>query len=296
MAFLKMKKKVLFIYNPISGANKKKAIPDLVKANLDLDKYSYEIWPTEAPGHAALLSNKGRTDGFEIVTAIGGDGTINEIGNDLAGTNTVLGIIPNGSGNGLARHLGLSLNIKKAIGHINEGKTGKIDVGSVNGKLFFCTSGVGFDAFIGKKFAESTKRGFKTYLKTTLAEFVNYQPEEYSIKVNGVVMKKKAFLVSFANAGQYGNNAYISPLADIQDGFLDVCIISPFPKIKLIGMGVDLFRKKIHKSPYVQILKAKEILLQRVDKGEIHLDGEPFEMGRELSVKILPSALNVIVP
>ncbi|HYG40264.1 MAG TPA: diacylglycerol kinase family protein [Cytophagales bacterium] len=290
------KEKVLFIINPISGAKNKIRIPDLIKKHLDLKQFDFEISFTEAAKHAEKLTLDGIKSGFNKFIAVGGDGTINEIAGVLVNTSNHLGIIPSGSGNGLSRHLGIPLNPVEAIKNINKNKVLKIDSCSLNGRPFFCTAGVGFDAHVGKLFADSKVRGLNTYVKTTLSEFRKYNPDTYKITINDKVYLKEAFLITFANSAQYGNNAYIAPHADIQDGLLDVCIVKPFPKYKIVPIGIRLFKGTIDKSMYLEIIRAPEVKVERTSEGPLHVDGEPCHMGKELLIKLYTQSLGVLVP
>jgi diacylglycerol kinase (ATP) len=287
--------KIGFIINPISGTRTKENIPELIDCLLDSNKFEPIIKFTEYAGHGRIISQKMAEDGYTIVVAVGGDGTVNEVASSLVHTNTALGVIPCGSGNGLARHLGLPLNIKEAIELLNSTKTVEIDYGTANGVKFFCTCGVGFDAHIGHQFAQSKTRGFFTYLKSILWEFITYRAKKYKFKTNDIKFKKKAFLVTFANAAQYGNNAYIAPDADIQDGYLDVCILEPFPAINAIDIGLKLFRKRIEKSRYVEILRTQEVRIKRKTSDVFHFDGEPCMMDKKIVVKSHPRGLKVVV-
>ncbi|HEX3008071.1 MAG TPA: YegS/Rv2252/BmrU family lipid kinase [Bacteroidales bacterium] len=290
------REKIAFIINPKSGTANKKNIPDLVLANLNLKKYEPSFYFTREAGHATVLATKCMNDGIKKVVAVGGDGTVNEVAKALVKSETSLAIIPGGSGNGLARHLGLPLKTVEAIAMLNNCEDSPIDYGTINGFPFFCTCGVGFDAHIGNKFAQSKKRGFFTYVKETIYAFFHYRPKKYSLKIDGERNKHQAFMVTVANSGQYGNDAYISPSADIRDGLLDVCIMSPFPKRKAIDIGIRLFRKTIDKSEYVNVIKGKKVTIKRKKKGEVHLDGEPAIMGKKIKIKIVPLGINVLVP
>jgi diacylglycerol kinase (ATP) len=289
------KEKVLFIINPISGAKNKIRVPDLIKKNLDGNKYLFEIELTKGAGHAQELAKAALANSFNKVIAVGGDGTINEIARVLIHQECTLGIIPSGSGNGLSRHLGLPLNPVEAIKLLNKNKSIIIDSGNINGHPFLCTSGIGFDAHIGRLFAESKVRGFNTYIRTTISEFLNYSADKYLIEADGNRMEVNAFLITFANAAQYGNNAYISPKADIQDGLIDLCILSNFPKYMIVPLGISLFKKTAHKSSFLKILKTKEVKIERSCDGPIHVDGEPIQMGKELLMKVDPASLKVHV-
>ena len=287
--------KIAFIINPYSGTGKKEDLPDLIRSGLDLRLYNPEIVYTKFRGHGTELAKEFVEKGFHAVVAVGGDGTVNEVASSLIHTNTALGIIPCGSGNGLARHLEIPLGSKEAIELINNARITEIDYGTANDIIFFCTCGVGFDAHIGHQFAQSKTRGFFTYLKSILWEFATYRAKKYKFKTNDIKFKKKAFLVTFANAAQYGNNAFIAPMADIQDGFLDVCILEPFPAFKAVDIGLKLFNKRIEKSRYVEILRTNEVRIKRKNSDVFHFDGEPCIMDKKIVVKSHQKGLKVAV-
>ncbi len=287
------KKKILFIINPISGGKSKDYLPALIDKTIDKTKFDYQIAHTQYRGHAAELSGEG---GFDIYVAAGGDGTLNEVASKLINSQASMGILPLGSGNGLGRHMGIDMNVEKAIAQLNTAKISVIDTCTVNGKPFVNMAGVGFDAHIGKMFAESTERGFKTYVIQTLTEFKNYKPQHYKITCNNQVVSSDAFLVSFANSSQYGNNAYIAPDAQINDGMLDVCILKPFSVLSMLGIGFRLFNKTIKQSKYMQTVRAKELVIERQSDGVAHLDGEPMTFGKKLDIKVIPASLKLLVP
>lgn len=289
------KKKIGFIVNPKAGTTTKKNIPELINSIIDLEKFDIDIVYTEAPGHAHQLARKMAEENFHIAVAVGGDGTMNEVASALVHTNTALGIIPCGSGNGLARHLGIPLNIKEAISLFNYHRIIDIDYGTANDIKFFCTCGVGFDAHVGHIFAQNQKRGFWTYVKSVLGEFVKYKAKKYIFKTIEHKFKKRAFLITFANASQYGNDAFIAPHADIQDGLIDVCVLEPFPPLKAVEIGVKLMKRKIDQCRYVQILKASEIKIKRKKKDVFHYDGEPCIMKKKIVVRAHPKGLKVAV-
>ena len=289
------KEKIAFIINPISGSNRKLKIPEIVQENLDHSKFEAEFFFTKCAGHATQLATELLEKKYPRIIAVGGDGTINEVAKALIDSNSAMGIIPNGSGNGLARFLKIPLKPKAAVELLNKGKVMSIDYGTINDNPFFCTCGVGFDAHIGNRFAQSTKRGLSTYVKETISAFFHYKPKKYKIKIDGEKIKTRAFLVTAANAGQYGNDAYIAPEADIQDGLLDLCILSPFPKRKVFGIAYRVFKRSIHQSEYVKAIKGEEITIKRKKKGEVHLDGEPAIMGKKLKIRIVKHGLRVVV-
>lgn len=288
-------KAIAFIINPVSGSNSKRDIPKLIKANLDSTKFSPLLFFTERRKHATEITKELLDKGVNRIVAVGGDGTINEVASSLVHTSGMLGIIPSGSGNGLARHLNIPLDPAKAIALLNQDFSIKMDSGLLNDKSFFCTSGIGFDAYIGKLFAEKITRGFQTYIKTTIKEFVHYKSHHYSLKYNNTELNTDAFLITIGNTAQYGNNAFICPYADVQDGLFDVSIISPFPKIYAFDLGRRLFSGTIDKSRYTTMFTTTELTIRRKNSGPVHVDGEPFEMGEEISIKMVPESLQVLV-
>ena len=288
------KKRIIFVVNPISGTQGKKAILKCIDERLDRSIYDYSIVKTEYAGHATQIAANAVREKVDVVVAIGGDGTINEIARSLVHTETVLGIIPCGSGNGLARHLRIPMEPKAAIDVINRGYELCIDYGKINNILFFCTCGVGFDAFISLKFADSGKRGLLTYLENTLHESLRYQPETYEIENEEGTVKYKAWLIACGNASQYGNDAYITPQASLTDGLMDVTIMEPFTVLDVPSLSFQLFNKTIDQNSRVKTMRAKKIKIHRVNDGVMHFDGDPLMAGKELEVEIIPSGLRVI--
>lgn len=288
------KKRIVFVVNPISGTQGKKAILKWIDERIDRSIYDYSIVRTEYAGHASQIAAAAASDGVDMVVAIGGDGTINEIARSLVHTKTALGIIPCGSGNGLARHLHIPLEPKAAIDIINAGYLLHIDYGKINNIPFFCTCGVGFDAFVSLKFADSGKRGLLTYLENTLHESLTYQPETYEIENEEGTMKYKAFLIACGNASQYGNNAYIAPQASLTDGLMDVTILEPFTVLDVPSLSFQLFNKTIDQNSRIKTLRAKKIKIHRTKEGVLHFDGDPLMAGKELEVEIIPKGLYVV--
>ena len=288
------KKRIVFVVNPISGTQGKKAILKWIDERLDRSLYDYSIVKTEYAGHATQIAANAVTEKVDVVVAIGGDGTISEIARSLVHTDTALGIIPCGSGNGLARHLRIPMEPKAAIDILNRGCELCIDYGKINNIPFFCTCGVGFDAFISLKFADSGKRGLLTYLENTLHESLTYQPETYEIENEEGTMKYKAWLIACGNASQYGNDAYIAPQASLTDGLMDVTIMEPFTVLDVPSLSFQLFNKTIDQNSRVKTMRAKKIKIHRVNDGVMHFDGDPLMAGKELEVEIIPAGLRVI--
>ena len=291
----KKKKNITFIVNPISGTKSKDALPLLVKQLIDDSLYECEIIKTEYAGHAAELASQCVNDHIDICVAVGGDGTVNEVARSLAHSETALGIIPCGSGNGLARHLCLPMDMKQALQVINAGKTDYFDYGVINDQPFFCTCGMGFDAYVSLKFAESGKRGLATYVENVLKEGLTYKPDTYIITDESGNHQYNAFLVACANASQYGNNAYIAPEASMQDGLLDVIIMEPFNIIEAAKVGFDLFAKTLKSNKHIKTFQARSIHIHRNESGAVHFDGDPTKMGTDIDVRIEPLGLKAII-
>ncbi len=287
---------VLFLINPISGNGKKEKIAEEIKQHFPRGEYDAKVLVTKFPGDATQIARQYLHKGFTNFVVVGGDGTVNETARALVHSDAKLGIVPVGSGNGLARHLKIPLKISKSLDVIKRGKSRIIDYGRLNEQFFFCTAGVGFDAHIGDVFMKSNQRGFSTYFRSTLAEFRRYKPQKYRLKTLGGEVEKEAFLITFANASQYGNNAFIAPNASVEDGKMNVVIMKPFPITKALSLGPRLFLKSILQSPYVESFECASISVDRPQNDVVHCDGESFEMGTELSAEIVSEGLEVFVP
>ncbi len=290
-----IKKKIAFIINPISGTVRKDTIPELIKKELDSAVFDAEIRFTEYKGHGSELSKFYKGQGYDCIVAVGGDGTVNEIARELVHSNVSLGIIPIGSGNGLARHLNIPMNISKAVRHLNFSESILIDYGIVNNKQFFCTCGTGFDAYVSMEFAKGKRRGIMSYIEKMITGYFTYKPQNCHLIGDGIDLQSKAFVLTFANAGQWGNNAYIAPQASVQDGKIDISILSSFPIIAIPSIALQLFTKTINNDLFMTTLRASEVTLKRDDPGPFHFDGEPYEEGREITVKVIPEGLRVMV-
>ena len=289
------KKKIIFILNPISGTVSKAGIPGLIEERLAKEKFDCRIAETKYAGHATELAQQAARQGIDIVVAVGGDGTVNEVGRALVNTKTAMGILPCGSGNGLARHLNLPMNLKKCIDILNDCDIHTLDYGLINRHPFFCTCGMGFDAFISMKFAEAGKRGPITYMQKILEEGLSYQPETYEIEDEEGTRRYKAFLVSAANASQYGNNAYIAPQASMSDGLLDIIIMEPFDLIEAPQVAIELFNKTLDKNLKIKTFRASHIHIHRKSEGIIHYDGDPVMADADVDISIVPKGINIIV-
>lgn len=285
--------KVRFIVNPISGNGKNKGIGTLIEKTLDHSQFSHEICFTKMQGDATRLCREAQDKGMDLVVAVGGDGTVHEVGKALIGSSTVLGIIPTGSGNGLARHCGIPCDPIKAIELINHMTIRTIDTVEINGDHFLNVAGIGFDAHIAKKFSEHGMRGFFTYMKLVFKEFFSYKGQDYVLKIDGKEIAQRAFMISFANSTQFGNNIRISPKAKINDGLLDVAILSPFPLWSIPLMLLQLFTSNIDKSKYLNIFFGKEVIIEG-GPFNAHLDGEPVTLEMNIHLKVVPASLKLI--
>lgn len=290
----KGKKKILFIINPKSGVSGKRNIPKLIKSLLNKALYEFEIKETEYVAHATELARGAVAASYDAVVAVGGDGTVNEVARALVDTNVALGIIPCGSGNGLARHLGVPLDVKKAIEFINTAESVAVDYGKINGLPFFCTCGMGFDAIVSNSFAQGTRRGLIGYMNQTLLDWVKYKPAVYHLESESFEKEYKAFLIACGNAAQYGNNAYISPNASMRDGLLSITVWEPFPAVDVPLILSQLFGRSLDKNGHIKTLEAKWLKIKREKPGPVHFDGEPANMDAEIFVEIVPRGLAVL--
>lgn len=288
-----MRNKILFIINPISGQGRQLSFPDKAIKYLDNKIFKYEFVFTEKAKEAIEIS-RNASENFDIIIAVGGDGTVNEVSQGLVGKSSLMGIIPVGSGNGLARHLKIPLAIPSAIKVLNKQKVISIDRIQINDQTFVNIAGIGFDAHVGNKFAEFGERGIMPYFYLALKEYSKYKPGHYKLFIDGKEYIRDAFSISFANSTQFGNNAHIAPNAKINDGLIDVSIVKSFPHTELPNIGIRLFNKSIDRSKYVEIIKARHIIVCSYQKILAHIDGEPLSISGDIELKILPESLKVV--
>jgi len=289
------KKQVKFIVNPHSGIGSKDAVISALNELMDSDLYEWEVCLTRYAGHGAVLATMAAENGCDVVVAVGGDGTVNEVARSLVGTDTVLGIIPCGSGNGLARHLQIPLDKRKAVAMINTGNVISIDYGIVNNHPFFCTCGMGFDAEVSYKFAASEKRGFLSYVEKTFQELAKYKPETYTIIDDKGERTYQAFCMVFANASQFGNNFYVAPKASMRDGLMDISLLEKYSPVEVPALAVQIFNGTIKDGVnHVKMSRARKVKVLRDAPGIMHCDGDPMKVGREVNVEIIPRGLKVI--
>jgi diacylglycerol kinase (ATP) len=288
-----LKRKALFIINPVAGGKSKDDVPELIAKNLDKSIFDYTIIYTDGVAHANTIA-AGAIGKVDMVVAVGGDGTVNEIASGIAGSDTVLGVLPYGSGNGLSRFLGVPMDHAKAVRNLNNWHVETIDAGKAGDGWFFNMAGMGFDAHIAEVFSHNKTRGFFTYVKSSFREIVNYKAGKYQLDIDGKKYEREAFMLSVANSSQYGNNAHVSPDASVQDGLLDVCVIKPFPLWRFIEMGIRMFTKTSTGTKYVEIIRGKKIIIKRDGPGPMHLDGEPRIAGALVEINVAPASLRII--
>lgn len=289
-----MPRKVLFIINPNAGKKISGTIIEIIRKEFPENIY-YQIAIWKDKDHFDEITHLLKTQGYTDAVAVGGDGTVNQVARSILGTGIALGIVPVGSGNGLARSLGLSMKIEEVIKQIVAGRKEMIDSGSVNGRSFFCTSGIGFDAHIGNLFATSVKRGLSSYVKITIRELFNYRAKEYSLSFNNQIIKRKAFLITVANAGQYGNDFYIAPQASMKDGLFHVVVLKPFSPLKVFGLMLKILNRKAYLSSCIETFVTDKIAVIRDERDTIHFDGEPAIEDKVVSFENKKASLHVIV-
>ena len=286
----------MIVINPIAGTLSKSNITEAVCGRLSGDGFSLDVRTTCARGDATLFAKEAVADNYLGVVAVGGDGTVNEIANALCDTDVALGIIPAGSGNGLARHLGISMDCLKAADVICDRNIVPSDYGTVNKKNFYCTFGVGFDAAVSHRFAKQNRRGKMMYLKSTINEYLHYKPKEYVISANGKVITERAFLIAICNASQYGNNAYIAPYADITDGLLDITIIHAGNALDIASVGIDLLSGALPSNIMIDTFRTKAAVIAQAGGGPAHLDGEPMIMDDTMYIQCHHNKLKIFTP
>ena len=287
----------LFIINPISGTTRKHNIMEMIYRTLKVDRSRIKIILTRYAGHGREIAAEAVLESIPYVISVGGDGTMNEIASSLLHTKTSLGIIPMGSGNGLARHLGIPLDPVKAIDLMNDFSIKIIDSGNISGIPFFCTAGIGLDAQVSKVFDDLPTRGLKTYVKAFIKKIHNYRGDALRIRINDDKKINGTFLLcTFANANQYGNNAYIAPNASLSDQQLNLVLMKPVNVLEAIQKVYKLFSKKLDRDKAIQHDLFKTIIVERNAEGPAHIDGEPIVLGTSIVVLCVPRSLQILVP
>lgn len=288
-----------FILNPVSGSRRSarrrlRRLRDWISRHPTLGDAPIVV--TEAPGHGATLTRAAVEQGARRIVAVGGDGTMNEIAGVLAGTGVVFGLVPTGSGNGLAGHLRLPTDIDEALDVATGDNVVAIDTGTVNGHAFFNVMGSGFDAEIGRLFNQTANRGFFNYVATTLRQFFSYPLQRYDVRADNAELSMRAFLLAVANSTQYGNNARIAPRAQVDDGLLDIVAVTSRHPIDAMGLAARMFAGSIDRSPHVVTCRARSITVRRSAPGLIHTDGEVISTEADLQIEIRPRSLRIAVP
>jgi YegS/Rv2252/BmrU family lipid kinase len=289
-------KRIVFIVNPKAGTNLQKHIQTSVDRHLDHRNFIYGIWHTEKAGHASELAQKAREEGYDIVVAVGGDGSINEVASALLHSNTVLGIIPAGSGNGLAMHLGYGRDIDKAIRKLNTATVKTIDCGSLNGKPFVNLAGIGFDGFVAKQMKGSNWRGFLPYFIKSVKAGLTYTPRVCTIETEGRTITKKCFVITVANGPMYGYRFQIAPDALLDDGLFSVVIFKDVSRWQYFAAIPASLKGRIYEAGFVEHFTAKRIKVASESRNFVHIDGESIELEGDLEFEMLPKALKVLVP
>lgn len=285
--------RVLLVINPISGTGSKQGLEDAVRSRLEPLGVSIDVEHTRCHGDATRLAMEAVSKGYGGVLAAGGDGTVNETAAALRHTGVALGIIPCGSGNGLARHLGIPVDVRASLDLLTKATPTDIDSGTINGHPFFCTCGVGFDAEVSHAFAQKKGRGLVNYVRSALETWTRYQPEYYTLTVDGQMVTERAFLIAICNASQYGNNVYIAPHASIVDGELDVTIIHARDVLTTAVAGIDIIAGMVRRTATIHTLRGRDIIISRTQAGAAHIDGEPVTLDSELRVTCDPLSLRV---
>lgn len=277
--------KIFLVINKHAGLKKGEDVEERILSYLEGRCRSVDYAFTCRRGHATELAEKASADGYDLVVAVGGDGTVNEVAQGLVGKNTVMGIIPIGSGNGLARELKIPMQMRRSAKKLIKGKNLKIDICRVNQQPFLCTSGVGFDAQIAYLMSKASSRGFVKYIKLVIGESLAYKPLMVRMKIDRKIIEEPVFLITFANASQFGNNAFIAPGASMTDGLIDVVVVYPFSKFWLPVFAFALFTGLVSRLPFVHCYRAENIMLETIDAPFYHFDGEPGQLNLPAQIK-----------
>lgn len=290
------KKHLVFIVNPNSGVERQKQVQDAIDNHLDHSIYTHEIVNTQYAKHGIELAREAAAKGVYAVVAVGGDGSVNDIVNGLHGTETALAIIPKGSGNGMARTMGIPLKIEEAMQVINKGKVSHIDVAYANDRLFVSNAGVAFDALISKKFAKSVRRGFAVYSWLVTKYMWLYKEREFDITIDGKQIKERAFILNVANMQQFGYNFKIAPNASWTDGLLDIVILKKFPKILGGRIVLRAMNGTITKSPYVSHYRGKKVVVSNPKLKLLQTDGDAHDCESTVAFRIEAGVQKIIAP
>ena len=289
-------KKILFLINPIAGNGLAPQLIRLLEQSSLSKKYEVTTQTTEYSGHASTLAASAVQQGFDGVIAVGGDGTVNEVASQLVNTSTALGIVPAGSGNGLARHLHYSGKYKTALEQLAFATVEKIDTLRINGRFSVNVSGFGFDGYVAYRFNKEGNRGISNYTKIALKEYFKYPEIKFKIKVDNAAVEADAHMLVIANASQFGNAAIIAPTADLTDGQLDLVIVKRPPLLQMPSTFYRLFTGKLKDNQHIKTYKCQQFIAEANRPVHLHIDGEACEPLSVIDVKIIPKSLNVFLP
>jgi diacylglycerol kinase (ATP) len=289
-------RKIAFIINPKSGTDRNKSLQDSIASIFTAQKFEPHFYYTEYAGHATTIAAQCATQQFETVVAVGGDGTVNEVARGIINTGTALGIVPKGSGNGLARTCNIPLQADKALQLIAKGYVKNIDIGFANGELFLSNAGTGFDSYVAMQCKQKNARGLMMYIRTSVAAFTTYKSKSYSIEIDGVEKNHKAIMVSVANGNEFGYGFKIAPTASNFDGKLDVMIIKPLNFFTAGKVSFHAWWGNLNKYSKVTHVVGKKIIIRSKQMLDFQIDGDARLAEHVLEIDIQPKALNVIVP
>lgn len=292
-----VKKHFVFIVNPRAGVDRVKEMKHILAAAFASGEHSYELQLTERAHHGTGLAREAAAAGAYAVVAVGGDGSVADVAEGLLGTEAVLGIVPKGSGNGLARELNIPLKIEAAVTLLARAKERTIDVGFAGERLFLSNAGVGFDTVIAQDFAQSTRRGLVSYVTLVVKHLWRYKPRTYRIVLDGErEIEERAFLLTVSNGSQYGYGFRVAPGAQIDDGLLDVIVVRPFPPFMGFIIPLRAWTGSILKSRYARHYRARDVRIQHPDLRILQTDGDPQPCGPDVHFRLRPAALKVLVP
>ena len=297
-------RKIVYLINPISGTSQKEGIKKLIERETTAQGIPFEMVPTQADGDYDLLKDRIIREAFTDIVIVGGDGTVNQVTNAFRDLGIRFGIIPVGSGNGLARAAGISTKSPQALALIFTGGTKKVDAFLINNQYSCMLSGIGFDAQVAQDFATRTTRGLMTYTQQSILHFFKAHPYQFEIVINNFTLFTEAFFISVANGNQFGNNFTIAPKANLNDGLLDIVIVQKMNKAKLPFVMLKHLRGDNKLQQLVEDMSQKNIIyfqtpnliIRNLKLAPLHIDGEPKETAEEFSIEILKDCFELISP
>lgn len=291
------RRNILVIVNPISGIGKQRKIEELLEKHIDKEVLSYSVSYTEHAHHGTQMAEEAVREGtYDAIVAVGGDGSVNDVVSGMVGSTLPLGIIPCGSGNGLARNLGIPMNAAQAIEKLNHFKIGEIDTIRLNERVVASIAGIGFDARVARRMKLAKVRGFQAYAKIILSDYPTYKEQDYRLRIDGREIERRAWFISFANSNQFGFNTAIAPLARLDDGLIDVCIVDKIPLIHLPLTAPLVYLNHFELSQHVEIFKAHEVEVLNNEEQWVNVDGEGERLGSHLHFVNNRKSLRVILP